>query len=784
MRFGKTLADSIYPPWKDRYLDYEKMKKLLREDETSPQGRGGEASWTEKDEENFVHELTVVQLEKVSQHQADTFNAIRERAAACEAKLPTPETENGKSEEEWKAVARDMLKELDSISKDLNELRKFSRINYTGFLKAAKKHDRKRGLKYRVRPMLQVRLSQTPFNQEDYSPLLFRLSAMYSWARQRLGEEDPSKEPTSDVKPTETYTAHKYWVHVDNLLEVKTHILRRLPVLVYNPQSAKVLETSQKDPTMTSIYFDNHSFDLYQSKVDKSTPGNSVRLRWTGQLEDKPEIVLEKKSVGDGVESREIRFPIKEKYIQPFLKGEYKMEKQIQKLQDRLGVDSGEVKSLKSNIEEIQSFIREKDLEPVLRASYTRTAFQIPGDDRIRISLDTDLAFIREDALDSDRPCRDLDDWHRTDIDQNQMEYPFSSIKKGEISRFQHAILEIKVKDTKYTRNNTWLHDLMNSHLIKEEKRFSKFVHGVAELFEDYVNIFPFWLSDLETDIRRDPVTAYQEEQQREAKQVEDEIAVGSFLGTSRLSSSKGKTGSPSKYPERRMSGQISQSVQSSRLKSIDQLEPTAEEDADGDGDGDARPLVSDSSTSGLRSLLPAFSNSRYARRHRRGTAWDDAPLPPGVKDPGVWIKDRGNPKVEGKVWLANQRTFIKWQHIAVLLATLSLGLFNAAGVNNNVARILALVYTGFAIFAGVWGWAVYMWRSKLITERSGKDFDNVFGPFAVSIGLACALLLNFAFKYNAIADTKRNATAVALQPLVKLPPDHHVLEGLWTPEL
>lgn len=782
MRFGKTLSDSVYPPWKDKYLEYDKIKKLLREDETSPQGRGDARSWTEQDEENFVSELTGVQLEKVNQHQVDTFNSIRDRAAACEALLPDPEQEaSDKSEDEWKAVAKDMLKELDKISKELNELRKFSRINYTGFLKAAKKHDRKRGLKYRVRPILQVRLSETPFNQEDYSPLLFRLSAMYSWARQKLGEESPAAETDTDVRPKDSYKAHKYWVHADNLLEVKTYILRRLPVLVYNPQSVKIVDSSQKDPTITSIYFDNHSFDLYQSKVEKGTLGDSLRLRWTGLLNDKPEIVLEKKTVGEDMESKDIRVSVKEKYILPFLKGEYKLEKQIQKLEDRLGADAEQVSTFKANVAEIQSFIKDKELEPVLRASYTRTAFQIPGDDRIRVSLDTDLSFIREDAMDTDRPCRDPEDWHRSDIDKTEMEYPYSAIKKGEISRFPHAVLEIKIKDSKHTRNNTWLHDLMNSHLVKEEKRFSKFVHGVAELFEDYANSFPFWLSDLETDIRKDPVTAYHEEQERQQKQVEDEMAVGSFLAasklsTSKLSSSKGKAASPGKYPERRMSGQLSQSVQSqSRLRHADQLEPTAEErDSDDDGVQGADPVdTTDSSIGGLRSFLPAFSNSRYARRHRQN-AWTDAPLPPGVKDPGVWIKDQGELKVEAKVWLANQRTFIKWQHIAVLLATLSLGLYNAAGVDNNVARILSVVYTGFAIFAAVWGWGVYMWRSKLITERSGKDFDNPIGPFVVTIGLACALALNFAFKYTAItADKEQGVNATRLMPLYQQLPNN-----------
>jgi SPX domain protein involved in polyphosphate accumulation/uncharacterized membrane protein YidH (DUF202 family) len=756
MRFGKTLSDAIYPPWKDKYLEYDKIKKLLREDETSPQGRGGEGSWTEQDEENFVHELTVAQLEKVHQHQVDTFNSLRDRTAACEAKLPSSEGEDaGKADKEHKELAKELMPELDSISKELNELRKFSRINYTGFLKAAKKHDRKRGLKYRVRPILQVRLAQMPFNQEDYSPLLFRLSTMYSWARQTLEGEEAGKEAETDIKPTDEYKAFKYWVHVDNLLEVKTYLLRRLPVLVYNPQSVKVVDSSQRDPTITSIYFDNNNFDLYQGKVEKGTAGASLRIRWTGQLNDEPEVVLEKKFVDEATDSSDIRIQLKPKYLLPFLKGEYKMEKQITRLEEMLGADHEEVTAFKANVGEIQSFIREKNLEPVLRASYTRTAFQIPGDDRIRVSLDTDLAFIREDALDPDRPCRDPDDWHRSDIDQQRMEYPFSAIKKGEISRFPHAVLEIKVKESKYTKNNTWLNDLMNSHLVKEEKRFSKFVHGVAELFEDYVNSFPFWLSDLETDIRRDPVTAYQEEQQREAKKAEDEMAVGSFIAGSKLSASKGKAASsPSKFPERKLSGVLSQSVQSqTKPMASSQLDTTAEE-RDDDETGVQAPdevEVRDSSQGGIRSFLPGFSNSRYARRHRQGKgAWENAPLPAGVKEPSFWIKDQGDLKVEAKVWLANQRTFIKWQHIAILLATFSLALYNAAGVSNNIARALSVVYTGFAIFASIWGWYVYMWRTRLITERSGKDFDNPIGPFVVTIGLALALILNFAFKYKA----------------------------------
>jgi SPX domain protein involved in polyphosphate accumulation len=754
MRFGRTLATSVHSPWRDNYIDYSRLKKLLREDEASPQ-----REWTEQDEEDFVQELINVQLDKVHQFHVDTYKSLRDRTSECEAKLePIAAAPDGHdAQPEQRSAVVEVMKELDRISQDVERLRKFSRINFTGFLKAAKKHDRKRGLRYRVQPILQVRLSQAPFHSEDYSPLLQRLSAMYTFSHHVLQtDQSDRRESGAAPRPREVYTAHKFWVHADNLLEVKTFILRRLPILIYNPQSFKVVDSSQKDPSITSIYFDNSSFKLYAQKVDKAPEASSLRLRWTGQLKEKPTIHLEKKIVGESVESKEIRIPIKEKYISRFLKGDYKMEKDVGKLEDRHGPDSEQVKTLKKNVKEIQSFLRDNKLEPMLRASYTRTAFQIPGDDRIRVSLDTDLALIREDTLDTQRPCRDPEDWHRTDIDANELEYPYPTIKKGEVSRFPHALLEIKIKDSKATRNNAWLSDLMSSHLVKEVPHFSKFVHGVAQLFEDYVNSFPFWLSDLDTDIRRDPEIAFQEEQQKQAQKAEDEVAVGSFLPGSKLSSSPGfrtKVGSPQKFsPDTRPSplAQLSQSHRSRRS----QLQPTAEEHDSDDDDGvRARPSqieVSDSSTGGLRAFFPAFSNSRYARRHRQGTAWEDAALPPGVKDPGKWIKDSGPVKVEAKVWLANQRTFVKWQHIAVLLASLSLGLYNAAGVDNNVARALALVYTAFAAFAGIWGWGTYVWRSRLITERSGKDFDNMIGPIVVSIGLAIALCLNFGFKYSA----------------------------------
>lgn len=94
------------------------------------------------------------------------------------------------------------------------------------------------------------------------------------------------------------------------------------------------------------------------------------------------------------------------------------------------------MKATKKSVDNLQEFIAEHELQPVVRTVYTRSAFQIPGDNRIRAILDSDIVFIREDAFDQDRPIRDPDSWHRSDIDAPGLENPLSVLRKGEFSKF------------------------------------------------------------------------------------------------------------------------------------------------------------------------------------------------------------------------------------------------------------------------------------------------------------------------------------------------------------
>ena len=105
-----------------------------------------------------------MQLEKVYGFQSETVQRLQDETGECEKILEplgvkttedgeveqTDEGDKSVSEEERKKLLKEVEGKLDKITRETNELERYSRINYTGFLKACKKHDRKRGQSYRV----------------------------------------------------------------------------------------------------------------------------------------------------------------------------------------------------------------------------------------------------------------------------------------------------------------------------------------------------------------------------------------------------------------------------------------------------------------------------------------------------------------------------------------------------------------------------------------------------------------------------------------------------------
>jgi SPX domain protein involved in polyphosphate accumulation len=231
MKFGTTLRKSVYAPWKDKYIDYDKLKKLLKDNEDDD-------SWTSDDESAFVDALANVELEKVHNFIQEISQKLRDRTSACEKKLEplavgieSEDKEHGKesdkgeglfahssdaskkpdlSQEEREKLLKEVLKELDSITKETKELEGFSRLNFTAVIKATKKHDKIRGASYRLRPFIDARIARHPLHTEDASPLLYRLSALYSFVRQSLeGKAKGALSFAEGSNSSDTFVSHK-----------------------------------------------------------------------------------------------------------------------------------------------------------------------------------------------------------------------------------------------------------------------------------------------------------------------------------------------------------------------------------------------------------------------------------------------------------------------------------------------------------------------------------------------------------------------------------------------
>jgi VTC domain len=58
-------------------------------------------------------------------------------------------------------------------------------------------------------------------------------------------------------------------------------------------------------------------------------------------------------------------------------------------------------------------------------------------------------------------------------------------MKRTDITRFPHAVLEVKLSLPEGTPKPAWVEELICSGMVSEVHKFSKFIHGVCTLFPE-----------------------------------------------------------------------------------------------------------------------------------------------------------------------------------------------------------------------------------------------------------------------------------------------------------
>jgi len=436
VKFGQQLTEnraSVYPP--DAYIDYEKLKtiikqlgkkKLARIDSTlrevsltappptNAAGRQLTADDSPVTEEDF-YSCIDAQLAKVESFTLEQVTKLRADIAAVETDVDAlPFGSTSQSKDEIRAKA-------DEVAHSFLVLEKYVNINFMGFHKILKKHD-KNSPAHQCKQFYINRIHNQAWVRGDYSDVVVKLSSIYSALRQ-----DHTAEENKDASQSFLRSTTKYWVRTEDVSKVKYAVLKHLPVFLQKTA------TGESDSQLTnSVYFDNDQLELYHGRLDKIPGAIAYRLRWYGSG-DPSMVFVERKTHRDtwtGEASVKERFIIDESEVKDVLNDNYDIDAKREEKLKKKGTTQAEVEEWETLVREMIQVVQAKQLVPTMRTQYMRTAFQIPFDATVRISLDTNLCLISERGYDTEGGTK----WYRD---------PTVPLLDNEITRFPHAVLEV-----------------------------------------------------------------------------------------------------------------------------------------------------------------------------------------------------------------------------------------------------------------------------------------------------------------------------------------------------
>lgn len=703
--------------------------------------------------------------------------------------------------------------DLSDIIADVHDLAKYTQLNYTGFQKIIKKHDKQTSIA--LRPTFATRLKAKPFFQDNYDAFIVTLSRLYDLVRTR-GQPVKGDSAAGGGQQNFVRQTTKYWVHADNITEVKLIILKHLPVLVFNPNK----EFEEKDSAITSIYFDNvDTWELYEGRLKKTEGAEAIRLRWYGGMENET-IFMERKTHREdwtGEKSVKARFTLKEKNVNAFLAGKMTVDEVFAKMRKDGKKSEKEIADLEQLAREFQYRVITRKLVPVTRSFYHRTAFQLPGDARVRISLDTELTMTREDNLDGKQ--RSGKNWRRMDIG---IDWPFSQLPKEDVELFPYAVLEVKLQTQAGQEPPQWVRDLVASHLVEAVPKFSKFIHGTATMFPHKIKLLPFWYPQMDVDIRKPVTQKFGIERPSTTasyttSDVDDDDSDDDFgretgqapprgieqdddEGHRRLREARQALDAHVAEQEREQ-GEAREAADHQHLNgearapgnSLDIEEriaahPLVEGEYLYDSDDEDGPedKLEEARRSGSWHYYPLLFRVHAVKAGEAIThLFRQVPTTTPMPSRGGMgtVNPRGQPiiptkrfkappgkkihvpvRVEPKVYFATERTFLSWLEFSIILGSIAATLVN---FGDNISLASAWGFTIVAVAALLYSVIIYALRVNMIRERraqvGGRYYDK-WGTSLLCVGLLTATAVSFGFRFKYGDDSPFKGRSMVVQ--------------------
>ena len=816
------LTEGCVASMKDLYLNVERLVLMIQREKNEDGMKVLEYLEAQVDENTRVVESIVAQSHRVAQfaediervHRAVQARIRRDWSRVVEKVAELHESLDMEAEEKMGVTLRSAL---DSIGASVQDTDSFIRHNVilgeyvARCLDGLHSNDKRYGGRY----ILCV--EQLLMKNVGMQSLLMALSDAYQGVRV-LEEHGPlAKQVLQGLvhhqwKAPNTFNrvTKKFWILPKDVMKFKLAVMKHLPILVYGdrqnimdvpPERLADVEQdlSCKDSgDVSSVYLDSMpSLMHYRERLHRKDQASVIRIRWYGDREasnDEKSIFVERKvhrSAYTGLSSVKERGSLKQKDVGDFIRGTYMVPE-----------GKKDAVFLSSAMQDIQN----DHQEIVMRTSYKRTAFQNSTENVVRISLDTNLCMTKEYNHGSFQSwCRD---------------FSSSPLDTRDVSQFPYGVVEIKLQASP----PAWVKDLVKTGILLVVPKFSKFLHGIASLYQEHTENVPYWflpdpedkdlltpatweeMADKEDVFEKhaadwlfpqgfeEPVkeekhlnlaffrpkkvnTISQNSQPLEAKQsVNVREAMDDLMDESgnRTWCDK-ETVDPMMFAER---GDL---ITRKRTWTIYQRPFDAEHESACSEQTSSQEFISDSSqkqcsTPGNVSdvsaaergaqhpkiqILPSDQTGSYAVMQY---SMSSKVCPENPPNPSVERKRSSSlvrTRVEPKTFFANERTFLQWINISVLVMFLALSLLSGSSLapglgssittscNTDDSKCLAGKMSG-AIIAPValafMGYALFMYKKRTIQilRRETVRYDDQRGP----VILVVILLLTMTIAY------------------------------------
>lgn len=344
--------------------------------------------------------------------------------------------------------------------------------------------------------------------------------------------------------------------------------------------------------------------------------------------------------------------------------------------------------------------MQQNGLKPTLRCHHHRTTYT--ADSSLRISLDTSLAFIKQDSLDNGN---------------------FQHLDRDQVNYFPFAVLEIKTVNAPIP---VWLTELVESgQLVYEVPYFSKYMHGTSLFYRQSLPLLPWWLGEMNIDIRRK--SSYATIQSQHSGQC---IVI-----------------EPPLLPD------YTSRIKEEDKKIFDNSSCTVHDDSQigliNNNAYDA--FVNSAMVVKMRDMKELYFNDPEGQPRDENYVSMLSWMFAKVTDNQQLLQSessvkKGKKKVEPKLFFSNERTFISWLQFSALLLSVSLGLINfgdhLSRANGGFFIVIAMVLAGYAQLR-------FQYRAWQIRFRGNARFDDIYGPAVLCLVLVIALLVNLALRVS-----------------------------------